>query len=84
MFWVYILQSTKNNSYYIGSCTDIDLRLKQHNRALVKSTKRFIPWKLVYKESYVKLSLARIRELQIKSWKKRLAVERLIKTFQNF
>ena len=84
MFFVYILQSLKNKAYYVGSCGDVTIRLIQHNNGTVKSTKRYSPWRLVYKENYVNLSLARTRELQIKSWKKRSSIENLIKTFQNF
>ena len=84
MFYLYILKSFKNSSYYIGSCEDTKKRLALHNRGLVKSTKRYIPWQIEYAEEYTSLSAARTRELQIKSWKKRSAVEKLIKTFQNF
>ncbi|MEK9183952.1 MAG: GIY-YIG nuclease family protein [Patescibacteria group bacterium] len=84
MFWVYILKSLKNNSYYTGSCGNVDKRLNLHNNGLVKSTKGYIPWDLVYKEKFESLSLARSRELQIKSWKKRSYIESLIETFHNF
>ncbi|HBM45635.1 TPA: endonuclease [Patescibacteria group bacterium] len=78
MYFVYILASLKNNSYYVGSCEDIEERLSRHNNGYVRSTKVFTPWKLVYKEKYDTLSLARKRELQIKLWKSREAIERLI------
>jgi len=84
MFWVYILQSVKNNSYYVGSCADVHTRVTQHNLGLVKSTKRGLSWLLVYKEGFDNLKLARKRESQIKSWKKRSAIEKLLKTFQKF
>jgi len=81
MFYVYILQSSKNGAYYIGSCKDIVERLRLHNEGLVHSTKRFLPWHCVHKERYLSLSDARKRELKIKSWKKRAAIEKLIKHF---
>jgi len=79
MFYLYVLKSQKNNSYYIGSCKDTNKRLDLHNRGLVKSTKRYIPWKLIYKEEYQTLSEARKREFKIKSWKKRKYMEGLLK-----
>ena len=53
-------------------------RLNQHNLGLVKSTKRYAPWELVFSESHENLKSARKRELQIKSWKSRNAIEKLI------
>lgn len=82
MFYTYILKSLTNTSYYIGSCQDIDVRFNLHNKELVPSTKRYIPWELVHKEEYKTLSEARRRELQIKSWKKRAAIEKLIRDFK--
>jgi len=79
MFYFYILKSVKDGRYYIGSCEDIYKRLLRHNKALVISTKAHIPWKVVYNEEYKTLSEARKREYQVKSWKKRAAIEKLIK-----
>ena len=77
-FYVYILKSDVSSFYYVGSTQNISARLKLHNDGLVKSTKRYAPWKMVYNEEYPSLRDARKRELQIKSWKKRSAIERLI------
>ena len=45
--FVYILFSEKRSRYYVGQTTDIDKRLKRHNRGIVPSTRGGIPWKLV-------------------------------------
>ena len=79
MFFVYILRSKVNHSYYVGSCKDIEARVEKHNKGLVNSTKRFLPWELMYAEEFDSLSLARKRESQLKSWKKRISLEKLIK-----
>jgi putative endonuclease len=84
MFYCYILKSETNGAYYVGSCEYIAKRLNLHNQSLVPATKRYVPWVLMYKENFTNLKDARKRELQIKSWKKRSAIERLAKTFQNF
>ena len=78
MFYVYILKSALNSSYYVGCTGDLSERLKLHNSGQVNSTKRYAPWTMVYSEKYNNLNEARLRELQIKSWKKRSAIERLI------
>ena len=78
MFFVYILKSRQNNSYYTGSCQDIKERVALHNHNLVRSTKRYGPWQLVYIEQCESLANARQKELKIKSWKKRSAIEKLI------
>jgi putative endonuclease len=63
----------------VGSCNNIENRLSLHNSGQVFSTKRYMPWKLVHLEEYKILSEAVKRERQIKSWKKRSAIENLIK-----
>jgi putative endonuclease len=45
MFCVYILFSEKRSRYYVGQTTDINKRLKRHNKGRV--TKYGIPWKVV-------------------------------------
>jgi putative endonuclease len=78
MFITYILKSQVSGSYYVGSCEDIATRLKQHNKGFVTSTKRYVPWDLIYTEGYLTLKEARTREKQLKSWKKRSMIEKLI------
>lgn len=74
----YILRSLKNNRYYVGSTGNIKERLAKHNRGEVKSTKAGRPWKAIYREVFDTRQKARRRELQVKLWKSREAVERLI------
>jgi len=52
MYKVYILQSNKNNKYYIGYSSNLDKRIKQHNQGLNTSTKGGVPWKIIYTEDY--------------------------------
>lgn len=80
MFYCYILKSLKSSKYYIGASENMEERLKFHNTGKVKSTKRDRPWIVVYREGFTTLRKARKRELQIKRWKSRKAIERLIKS----
>ena len=78
MFFCYILKSLRSSKYYIGSTENLDKRLKLHNTGKVRSTKSDMPWQRIYFESFESLSNARKRELQIKNWKSRKAIEHLI------
>jgi putative endonuclease len=78
MSFTYILKSEKSGKYYIGCTNSIEKRIEQHNSGKVSSTKSDRPWLLLHKEKYNTLSEARQRETQIKKWKSRSAVERLI------
>ena len=74
----YILFSEKLNKYYVGSTTDIERRLAEHNRGKDKFTKTGIPWRLVYTEPFMELIEARRREGYIKKMKSRKFIEHLI------
>ena len=78
----YILQSIKSGAYYVGSSENFGNRLKLHNLGAVKSTKSDVPWKVVFVQNFQSFLDARKRESEIKRWKSRKAIERLIKTFE--
>ena len=67
MFYVYFLKSSVNNDLYVGSCHDIETRLKRHNSGLVKSTKSYRPWGLLGYEEYNTRGKAMKREKFLKS-----------------
>ena len=81
-FYTYIIQSESTGRYYIGHTHDLETRIHQHNTHSYKgsaSTKRLKgPWKLVYTEEFATRSEAMTREKQIKGWKSRKSIERLI------
>lgn len=66
MFYVYILKSILNSQIYLGSTNNLKKRLKDHNDGKVISSKRYMPWSLVYYEAYLSEKLARIREKKLK------------------
>ena len=78
MYKVYILQSIKNQRYYIGHTSNLDKRLLRHNSGGVKSTKNNRPWKIVYTENYNTKSEANKRELEIKNYKGGIKFKRLL------
>ncbi len=79
MICCYILFSEKLNKYYVGSTSDIERRLEEHNRGKEKFTSIGKPWILVYNEVFNDLKFARKRELEIKKQKSIKYIEKLIK-----
>ena len=79
-FYVYIIQSQIDGSYYIGSTQDIVERLERHNQGRSKYTKTKRPWKLVYSEEHPNRSVAVKREKEIKNRKKKIYIDTLVRT----
>ena len=77
--YLYIIQSLKNGNYYIGSTSDVIRRLKQHNIGNVKATKYKGPYKLVFKQEFSDIKLARKVEYKIKSWKRKDFIDKIVK-----
>ncbi len=67
MFFTYILKSLKDGSYYYGSSSNIEQRLKYHNSGRVKYTKGHLPYKIHYFEEYLSRKEAVVRERYFKS-----------------
>ena len=69
--YVYIMANRKNGTIYIGVTSDLIARVYQHREGLVPGfTKRYGCKLLVYYEAYDDLQDARLRELQMKEWKR--------------
>lgn len=79
MHYVYLLKSKNKNWIYVGSTSDLVKRFHKHNKGLVKSTKSYKPFELIYYEAYKTLSLARKREFEIKknSQQKEILLKRI-------
>ena len=69
MFYVYILQSDVDQSYYIGFTQNVAKRLLRHNNGETTYTKRKLPWSLVYSEEFPTKSEAIKRERFLKAQK---------------
>jgi len=77
-FFVYILQSLKDFSFYIGQTDDLDVRVSKHNEGLSKYTSSKRPWRLVYFEMFANRTEALKREKQIKNMKSKVFIQGLI------
>jgi putative endonuclease len=86
MFYIYILYSSKSDKYYVGTTSDINRRLMEHNNphVFIKYTAKHIPWelKLSFEVSELR-SHALIVEKFIKKQKSRQFIEKLISESNN-
>ncbi len=80
-FYVYILQSLKDESLYIGYSHDLRRRFKEHNEGKSKATKPFRPYKLIAYESFLDERDAKDREIYLKSGWGRRTINKLLKHY---
>ena len=80
MFYVYILRSLQDDSFYIGMSNDPEARLAKHNRPHKGFTGRKQPWILVYTEEFLRKTEALKREIEIKKKKSRQYIIDLVET----
>ena len=82
MFWyVYVLQSLKNDSLYVGYTQDLRKRLTEHNRGLNFSTKPYLPWQVIHYEAYRNGKDAKHREGYLKTSQGARLLKRMLKEY---
>ena len=64
-----------NGMYYVGSCIEINARMKDHKRGNTSTTRKYKPWKHVFSMPCGTLEEARALEKKLKKWKSRKMVE---------
>ena len=84
MFYVYILQSLKDSSFYVGQCEDLDCRMSKHFDGMSKYTASKRPLRLVYFESYPTRQQAILREKEIKKKKSKKYIQYLIDNWSKY
>ena len=80
-YYVYILQSQKNQSLYIGYTSDLRKRLKQHNFGKSQATKPFLPYTLIFYEAFLNRLDAKNREEYLKGGYGRKTIKALISNY---
>jgi putative endonuclease len=76
--YVYVLRSLTDHQFYVGLTRDIPARLQLHNKGLVPSTRKRVPFELVYWEGCLNKGDAAQREKYLKTaWGKRYIKTRL-------
>ena len=66
-YFVYVIKSEINGRLYKGQTSNIENRLKEHNSGKTRSTKGYLPWKLVYFEEFITREEAILREKYFKT-----------------
>lgn len=80
-YYIYILQSLKNNSLYIGYTSDLKKRFKEHNSGENQATKPFIPYKLIFYEAFLDRVDAKNREIYLKGGYGRKTIKAMLKKY---
>jgi len=80
-YYVYLLQSLKNRSLYIGYTTDLRKRLDYHNNGRNASTKSYMPWQLIHYEAYRNEDDAKRREKYLKTSQGSRLLKRMLKEY---
>ena len=79
MAWLYILFSEEADRYYIGHTTQsMDERLRRHLSRHSGFTGKVKDWKVVHCENFPTKAEAIHRERELKGWKDRERIKRLI------
>lgn len=69
--FVYIMASGLNGTIYVGVTTNLPKRAWEHRNGVVEGfTKRYDCRRLVWYEAHDSLEAARLREKQMKEWKR--------------
>ena len=78
MYFTYILYSALKDKFYVGSCEDVNERLRKHNTNHAGFTGKTGDWVVKWAEEHASKTDALKREKQIKAWKSRKMIEKLI------
>ena len=81
MYYSYVLQSEKDNGFYIGFTKDLKLRFEQHTKGQVESTKNRRPLKLIYYEACLNQNDATKREKYLKTYHGKRFIHNRLKSY---
>ncbi|OGI27042.1 MAG: excinuclease ABC subunit C [Candidatus Moranbacteria bacterium RIFOXYB1_FULL_43_19] len=81
MHYVYLLRSEKDFMNYVGYTKNLKLRLEQHQKSLVKSTKNRRPLILVYYEACLSQKDATHREKYLKTHYGKMFIKNRLKSY---
>ena len=77
-YYVYIIESQKDKSFYIGYTQGLAKRIADHNGGRGKYSSKKIPWELKYSEEFNTKKEAITRERVMKKWKSKKYIDRFI------
>jgi putative endonuclease len=83
-YFVYVLKSDFDTSWYVGFTSDLEKRISEHNAGLSYYTKRKLPWALIYYEVSFNKYDAIAREKYLKTGMGRRYIKNRLKNQLNF
>ena len=81
MYYTYVLQSGKDDGFYIGFTKNLKLRFDQHTKGIVNSTKNRRPLHLIYYEACLTQKDATKREKYLKTYNAKRYLHRRLKSY---
>ena len=81
MYYTYVLQSKKDDKFYVGFTKDLKLRFEQHSKGRVESTRDRRPLTLIYYEGCLNQEDATKREKYLKSYHGRMFLKNRLKSY---
>lgn len=81
MFYIYLLQSQRNQNFYIGYTSNLIKRVKQHNNGENLATRPYRPYKLIFYEAFLNRVDAKNREEYLKSGYGRRTIKKILKRY---
>ena len=80
-YFIYVLQFQNSKDFYKGYTQNLKLRLEQHKKKLVQSTKNKGPFRLVYFEGCLNQQDATHREKYLKTYLGRMFLKNRLKSY---
>lgn len=80
-YYVYILQSKKDNKFYTGYTKNLKLRFEEHQKGNIESTKNRKPFKLIYFEGCLNQQDATHREKYLKTYLGKMFLKNRLKSY---
>ena len=81
MYYTYVLQSKKDDKFYVGFTKDLKLRFNRHSEGKVESTRDRRPLHLIYYEACINQEDATNREKYLKSYHGRMFLKNRLKSY---
>ena len=79
--YVYVLKSNKDKKLYTGYTKNLKLRLEEHNKGHVDSTKDRLPLELIYSEACLNQQDATHREKYLKTHLGKMFLKNRLKSY---
>ena len=81
MYYSYVLQSVKDDGFYIGFTKDLKLRFEEHINGRVDSTRNRRPLNLIYYEACLTQEDATRREKYLKTYNGKKFLHKRLKSY---